>query len=216
MISNNQVPKGFKILSKFPVLTIEYNERLSLYPIKVFLIIIVMFLTVSLFILLCWLSIKPLTTLQSRIWQPDFWNFPRSGYLYFDENRFSLPSLVAIIMGFSFPVLVIYELIWSLLGISEFIAFPEKLIVKHQLCGMSRTHSILRDSLLYFKEYQIISKNRTTQGWTLKAITNQKIFFIFHSKIPVIYRKPFKCSHWLGTVLADFYQVELQQGRRSR
>jgi hypothetical protein len=215
MLSNHKVPKGFKILSEFPILVIQYNERLSLYPIKFFLIIIVMFLTISTFIIACWLAIEPLSTLQNRIWQPDFWHFPRAAYLYFDANRFSLPGLVAIILWLFAPVLIIYKLVWSIFGIIEFRASPEKLIVKHQLFGISRTHLIGRDSLLYFKKYEIIAKGQT-HGWTLKALTNQKKFFLLHSKIVLLNTKPFKYSDWLGTVLADFYQVKFLSSESDR
>ncbi|HEY9298222.1 MAG TPA: hypothetical protein VIQ31_18065, partial [Phormidium sp.] len=90
-------------MSEFPILVIQYHERLTLYPIKVFLIIIVTFLTILAFIVGCWLSIEPLSALPNRIWQPDFWHFPRAGKVYFDENRFSVRSLLFIIMFLSVP-----------------------------------------------------------------------------------------------------------------
>ena len=178
MLFNNEVPKGFKILSECPVLVIEYHERESLYPIKFFLTVIVIFLTLSTFIIVFWLSIEPLSILQNRIGRSDFWQFQNGGQLYFDENRFSIAGLIAIIFALFMPFMLTYELIWSLFGISRYIAFPEKLIVKHQLLGMSQTSSILRDSLLYFKQSKIRVKHQT-KGWTLSAIKTQKKFFFF-------------------------------------
>lgn len=208
MQSNNETPKGFKILSESPLLMIEYHERESFYPIKFFLTIIVFLLMLLVFIGLLWLSIEPLSTLQSRIWEPDFWQFQNGGHLYFDENRFSVAGLVAIIFALLFPVMITHELIWNFFGVSKFMAFPNKLIVKHQLLGITHKYSILSDSLLYFKEQEIIYKQRS-KGWTLKAITNQKRFFLFRSEIPILSTKPYQYSHWLGIVLADFYKVEL-------
>lgn len=214
MLSSNKVPQGFKILSEFPILVIQYHERLALYPIKFFLISIVMLLTISTFLVACWLSLEPLSTLQNRISQPDFWHFPRAGYLYFDESRFSLPSLVAIILFLAAPVFIIYQLIWSLFGICEFRAFPEKLIVKHQLFGLGRMHSIPRNALLYFKEYQMTADGSPTNSWVLKAITHQTRFFFFRSEILLLHEKPLKSSDWLGTVLAEFYQIEFVPSKR--
>ncbi len=172
------------------------------------MVIIVLFLTLFAFGVVLWLSIEPLSTLPNRVWQPDFWQFQNGGQLYFDENRFSVAGLIAIIFALSFPFLIIYELIWSLFGISRYMALPEKLIVRHQLFVMSQTFTIPRDSILYFKKYEIRYKQRT-QGWKLKVITPQKKFF-FRSEIQVVSTKPFEYSHWLGIVLADFYQVKLQ------
>lgn len=209
MLSSNKVPKGFKILSEFPILVIQYHERLSLYPIKVILIIIVTFLTISAFIVGCWLSIEPLSALPNRIWQPDFWDFPRAGEIYLDENRFSVESLLFIILFLSVPTgMVISDLIWSVFGIIEYRAFPEKLIVKYQLLGMSRTYLIPRDSLLYFQEYKIGGGEGTSYYWVLKAITNQKRFFFWRSEITLLSKKPMKYNDWLRSVLADFYQVK--------
>ncbi|MFB2937536.1 hypothetical protein ACE1B6_19995 [Aerosakkonemataceae cyanobacterium BLCC-F154] len=212
MLSSNKVPKGFKILSEFPILVIQYHERLSLYPIKFFLIIIVTFLTISAFIVVgYWLSTQPLSALQNRILQPDFWHFPRSGTVYFDENRFSVESLLFIIMFLSVPTaLVIPNLVWTLFGIIEYRAFPEKLIVKYQLWGMSRTYLIPRDSLLYFQVYKVGGAQGTSYYWVLKAITNQKRFFFWRSQITLLSKKPMKYNDWLRTVLADFYEVKYQ------
>lgn len=209
MLSSNKVPKGFKILSEFPILVIQYHERLTLYPIKVFLIIIATFLTISAFIVVgYWLSTEPLSALQNRFWQPDFWHFPRSGKVYFDENRFSVESLLFIIMFLSVPTgMVIPDLVWTLFGMIEYRALPEKLIVKYQLFGMSRTHLIPRDSLLYFKEYQM-GGGETSYYWVLKAITNQKRFFFWRSEITLLSNKPRRYNDWLGRVLADFYLVK--------
>lgn len=206
MLSNNKIPKGFKILSEYPTLIIQYHERRSLYPLKTFFIIIAMFLTISAFIVACWLSIDPLSSLPNRIEQPDFWEF-KSGVIYFDENRFSLSGLAAIILGLFAIGMIIYELIWSILGISEFRAFPEKLIVKQQLFGISRTHLILRNSLVHFQEYRIMHDDHIS-GWTLKAITKQRRFFPFRSAIVLLNKKPLTYSDWLGSVLADFYKVK--------
>lgn len=209
MLFSNKVPKGFKILSEFPILVIQYHERLALYPLKVFLIIIVTFLTISAFIVGCWLSIEPLSVLPNRIGQPDFWHFPRSGNIYFDENRFSIESLLFIIILLSIPtVMVMSNLVWSVFGIIEFRAFPEKLIVKQQLFGISRTHLIPRDSLVYFKEYKKGGSQGKSFYWELKAITNQKRFFFLRSEITLLSKKPRKYNNWLGRVLADFYHVK--------
>ncbi|MBE9228960.1 hypothetical protein IQ264_26465 [Phormidium sp. LEGE 05292] len=197
-------------MSEFPILVIQYHERLSLYPIKVFLIIIATFLTISAFIVVgYWLSTQPLSALQNRILQPDFWHFPRSKeVVYFDENRFSVESLLFIIMFLSVPTgMVIPDLVWTLFGIIEYRAFPEKLIVKYQLLGMSRTHLIPRDSLLNFKKYKVGGAQGTSYYWVLKAITNQKRFFFWRSEITLLSHKPMKYNDWLESVLADFYQV---------
>lgn len=207
MLSNHKIPKGFKILSEYPILIIQYHERRSLYPLKTFFIIMAMFLTISAFIIGCWLSIEPLSALPHRIEQPDFWEFKSSGVIYFDENRFSLPGLAAIILGLFAIGMIIYELVWSIFGISEFRAFPEKLIVKHRLFGIGRTHLILRNSLLHFQEYRIRHDDHIS-GWTLKAISKQRGFSFFHSQIMLINKKPLKYSDWLGSVLADFYKVK--------
>lgn len=210
MPSNNEVPRGFKILSEFPVLVIEYQERESLYPITVFLNIIVLFLALLAFVVVFWLSIEPLSLSLNRIEQPDFGQFQNGGRLNFDENRFPVSGLIGIIFPLGFLLLITYQVIWGLLGISRYMAFPQKLIVKHQLLGISQTFSIPRNSLLYFKLYKIRVKYRT-KGWTLKAITHpQNLLLLFRPEIPVMSTKPFKYSYWLGMVLADFYQVELQ------
>ncbi|WP_143171113.1 hypothetical protein [[Phormidium ambiguum] IAM M-71] len=193
-------------MSEYPTLIIQYHERRSLYPIKTFFLIIAMFLTISAFIVACWLAIEPLSALPYRIEQPDFWEF-KSGVLYFDENRFSLPGLAAIILGLFAISMILYELVWSILGISEFRAFPEKLMVKHRLFGISRTHLIHRNSLLQFQESRIMHDDHI-YGWTLKAITKQRRFFLFHSEIVLLNKKPLTYSDWLGTVLADFYKVK--------
>ena len=174
-----------------------------------------MFLTISAFIIACWLSIEPLSALPNRIEQPDFWEF-KSGVIYFDENRFSLPGLAFIILGLLAIGMIIYELVWSIFGISEFRAFPEKLMVKHQLFGISRTHLILNNSLVHLQEYRIMHDDHIS-GWTLKAITKQRRFFPSFSQIILLNKKPLTYSNWLGMVLADFYKVKfLQSPARGR
>jgi len=206
--SNNEIPKGFKIQSEIPVLVIEYNERKSLYFLKFFLVLIVLFLALFAIGVILWLSIGPLSTLQNRIYQPDFWHFQNGGKVYFDENRFSIAGVIAIIFALLFPFLIIYNLIWSLFGISKFVASHEKLRVRHQLFFKSQTFSINKDSLLYFKHYEVRVKGQT-KGWTLAVVNHQENFS--PSEIPLFPIKPFKSSYWLGRVLADFYQVELQK-----
>lgn len=206
--SNNEIPKGFKIQSEIPVLVIEYNERKSLNSLHFFLVLIVLFLALCTLAGILWLSIEPLSTLQNRVWQPDFWQFQNGQKLSFDEKRFSIAGLTAIMFALLFPVLIIYNLIWSLFGISIFVASPDKLRVRHQLFFTSQTFSINKDSLLYFKHYEVRVKDQT-KGWTLAAVKNQKNFF--PSEIKLFPLKPFKSSYWLGRVLADFYQVELQK-----
>ncbi|MFB2897417.1 hypothetical protein ACE1CI_31250 [Aerosakkonemataceae cyanobacterium BLCC-F50] len=104
--------------------------------------------------------------------------------------------------------LIIPDLVWTWFGIIEYRAFREKLIVKYQLWGMSRTYLIPRDSLLYFQEYKVGGARGTSYYWVLKAITNQKRFFFWRSQITLLSKKPRRYNDWLRTVLADFYQIK--------
>lgn len=205
MLSNDNIPKGFKILSESPILVIQYRDKLFYNSINLFFNVLIALLLISLFILVCWLLRESLSTLPHRILQPDFWEINQKEL--FQDSGVSLPDLFLLI---SFTYLIsttIYGVVWTILGKTEFRAFPEKLIVSHQLFGISRTHLIPSKSLLYFKQYPLRSDSGIC-GWGLKAITNQRRIFLFRSKIVLVYEKPIKHSDWLGKVLADFYKVE--------
>lgn len=216
MLFKNEIPNGFKILSDRRILVIQYCEKLSLYPIKRFLIILVMFLTIPIFIICCWFFAKSLVDagIPDKILQPAFWQAIQN-FSSHERNDFLLLIGFPYFMGIMFSGFTIYELVWSLWGISEFRASPEKLIVSHQLWGISRTHLILRDSLLYFQEYQILKHKQNNPTWTLKAITNQRRFFLFHFQVVLLQGKSIQQSDWLGTRLANFYQVKFLPSKRS-
>lgn len=227
MLFTKKIPQGFKILSESPVLVIQYCEKPSLYPIQIFLTKIILVLNIPIFIICSLLFIKSLVdAIPNNILEIDFWQVIQN-YLT-SKIQPDLSSFLFLIgfhyfIGVIISAIIIYQSLWSLWGISEFRVFPEKLIVSHQLLGISRTHLILRDSLLYFQEYQILIRTRRLRHkrypcWTLKVITNQRIFFFFRSKIVLLDRRlSMTQSYWLGTVLADFYQVKfLPSPKRNR
>lgn len=211
MLFKNKIPTGFKILSEFPALTIEYHERLALYPIKIFFMGLLTLLIIPIFIICCWLFIQSLVdVIPDKIVQTDFWQAIQKSSI--DELRSSLPSFLLLVgahylMGIIISIFIIYEIVWSVFGITEYRAFPDKLIVKYELFKIYRTNLVLRNSLLYFKQHHIESKG-SISGWKLEAITNRRRFFFFPSRIVIVYKQPYKHSAWLGRVLADFYQVE--------
>ena len=218
MLSNDNLPAGFKILSETPELRIKYLSQANGCLILFFLPFIALFLGHIWLLILVAQEI-----LNFGLWQA-IQKLPHKNW------DFCLFLFSFLLLG----AITVFAL-WFTFGITEFKASRESLVVSKKLFGMSKKNRIPTINIQYF--YQIKDGGEDMDSfpsWGLEVVTNHKIHErtisfpswiqadentinrLIYKTIVLLSKQPIDKSDWLGRVLADFYKVEFRMTEKRR
>ncbi|MCF4969974.1 hypothetical protein [Nostoc sp. CMAA1605] len=207
MLTNENIPDGFKVLCAEPELRIKYSAQPSCCLILFFMPFICLFIGQVLLLFTELYEAFNQGIIQGiyQIWQKVI-------------QQWSLGFSLLLLGGFTFYV------IWINFGKIEFIANNDSLIVIETLFGISKRKEVSRANIQYLQQLQ---KNPyESPSWNLELITNKKIGNLDHPwflklteseinrinyhKIVLMEQQDFEIIDWLSRVLADFYKVRIR------
>ncbi|AFZ26868.1 hypothetical protein Cylst_4812 [Cylindrospermum stagnale PCC 7417] len=214
MLSNENIPIGFKLFCATPELRIRYFAQANCCVIIFLLPFIVLFMGhifLLFFTLYEILNIGIVPVMQEILQKiTEYWIFP-----------------------FSFLLLGVAtsHALWITFGITEFLAVDDSLIVIKRLLWMSKDQEVTRMNIQYFQQVKDGGEGEDSfPSWGLELITNQKkydgnisipswipestINGMIYKKIILLDKQSIEKSDWLGTVLADFYKVEFHSSEK--
>ncbi|AUT01546.1 hypothetical protein CLI64_14755 [Nostoc sp. CENA543] len=207
MLTNENIPSGFKVLCAEPELRIKYSAQPSCCLILFFMPFICLFIgqVLLLFTELYEAFNQGIIQAIYQIWQKiiKHWTF-----------GFSL---------FLFGGITFYA-IWINFGKIEFIANNDSLIVIESLFGISKRQEVSRANIQYLQQLQ--NDPYESPSWNLELVTNKKrgnldiswfpklteseINRIIYHKIVLMEQQTFERIDWLSNVLADFYKIRIR------
>lgn len=188
MLSTNQIPAGFRILSETTVFWIRYRSKgtggIIAFMIP-FVLLFISFLVSGI--------VRLHAALQVGFWQSirilidgGIWSLLSVGWFLFCLWLLSTPTLL---------------MLWFIFGITEFRASPDSFIVIHQFLGFSSKEQIPSHTIQSFVQIK-------DGGENMDSFPSWRLFVIANQKVGLLARQPIEKSDWLGRVLADFYKVQ--------
>jgi succinate dehydrogenase/fumarate reductase cytochrome b subunit len=139
--------------------------------------------------------------------------------------------LILLLMHLAGAIFCLIWAVWCIFGITEYRASGDRLLIRQKIFSFDRETHVLSHSIRYFEQTQTEDGMSPTL-WNLNIMTNKEILaierdrFMWKSKwmrkamierrkdlqrILLISDCQIENSHWLGRILADFYNVKFRQ-----